>query len=485
MVSVAPPPLSTSSSYSTVAERLQRKAELAKEARLRKKQYEVDLRARCSNLEAELEDLKRQRPTPFDSSEQQKQRHLQQIKSKLTPYPEPPLVNQAIELYVNSQHAQRAALNEIYDRIGDTLSQSLHLHVALACAAQIRSGQQPIDAAPTSAPCNGSTGGSTAGSIVGSTVGEPRLLQILKEELQMTDSQLIGLANYRQEIESDRRNLLECESMLTTLRHQTSEHINSHAAVMQGVRNILSPVQTAKFLVWLEQNQAGMELLCRFYEEPDPTPELLRWASATAPEEIHPSPRLPADKKAQLTEGIHRPWMSRSHSDKNLRAFSSGKGTARLHEYGSASGLNADPPPPPLPLALHGAAAAQAHRHAATHELCTSLALEGVCAYAHTPTGRIGGAFHQQKAEAAVADDAVGCTASRLDTAATFSKLASTSSDSIYSSHDDRARTACVAVAAVASPSSLAHTQCGNDAQCTLDDEYIVPDMLMDLIGDL
>ncbi|KAL1506905.1 hypothetical protein AB1Y20_007769 [Prymnesium parvum] len=358
-----------------LTQRMQRKAESARVARLRKKEY-------VSGLEDQIKDLQRQVQTLQQAAEgkvdgggsgsaeaaprlreegQQQLAHMDELLRQPTMDRHIPDVNAAVERYVANKRAKQDTINEYLDLIEDYLSPSAPLQVAfdpskdpaeaLARASGTASptsgggttmlsstprtgtgesilglgklGSVKVEPAAVKVEPSGAVAKPAAGALppkappaaakppppaataapkatVGakpaaapppkppalpavSTAGEKRvaadgsngdgekrqrretvgsqLMGKLSMELGLTGPQVDALSAQKEFIRSDRELVYSCVSLIRDLRKKVAEHVKTSQTITDGLRRILTPVQVAKFLVWVEKNQRSMDLL--------------------------------------------------------------------------------------------------------------------------------------------------------------------------------------------------------------------------------
>ena len=83
----------------------------------------------------------------------------------------------------------------------------------------------------------------------------------LSLELGLTGPQVDALSAQKEFIRADRELVLSCVKLIRDLRKKVAEHVKTSQGITDGLRRILTPVQVAKFLVWVEKNQRSMDLL--------------------------------------------------------------------------------------------------------------------------------------------------------------------------------------------------------------------------------
>lgn len=84
---------------------------------------------------------------------------------------------------------------------------------------------------------------------------------MLCSELELTSEQKRGLIDMRHGIRKQRRNLAECLRILKELGSRVDTNLNHMTNQMTDVMSLITPTQQAKFLLWIEKNQACMHML--------------------------------------------------------------------------------------------------------------------------------------------------------------------------------------------------------------------------------
>jgi len=119
--------------------------------------------------------------------------------------------------------------------------------------------------AVTASASNGSASGDGDGEPASKrqrreTVGS-RLLGAMSQELGLTGPQVDALSGQKEFIKADREIVQQCIQLIKSLRSRVSEHVKTSQGITDGLRRILTPVQVAKFLMWVEKNQRSMDML--------------------------------------------------------------------------------------------------------------------------------------------------------------------------------------------------------------------------------
>ena len=275
-----------------LTQRMQRKAESARVARLRKKDYVTGLEEKLSQLEklvveqsqriASLEKEPAARAStkqheqgapapqvPHPGLREEGQRELSHMDDLLR---QPNLdrleVNATVESYVANKRAQQQTVNEYLDSIEDILSPAAPLQVAFnpetgsyddALTSAATSSDTTTAAAnvePLGKKRNREEGRARVAQSVGS-----QLMSTLATELGLNGAQVDALSQQKDAIRADREIVSACMRQIQLLRTHVAEHINSSQRVTDELRRILEPTQVATFLLWVERNQRSMNLL--------------------------------------------------------------------------------------------------------------------------------------------------------------------------------------------------------------------------------
>ena len=276
-----------------LTQRMQRKAESARVARLRKKDYVTGLEEKLSQLEklvveqsqriASLEKEPAARAStkqheqgapapqvPHPRLREEGQRELSHMDDLLR---QPNLdrleVNATVESYVANKRAQQQTVNEYLDSIEDILSPAAPLQVAFnpetgsydaltsaATSSDTTTAAAIADVEPLGKKRNREEGRARVAQSVGS-----QLMSTLATELGLNGAQVDALSQQKDAIRADREIVSACMRQIQLLRTHVAEHINSSQRVTDELRRILEPTQVATFLLWVERNQRSMNLL--------------------------------------------------------------------------------------------------------------------------------------------------------------------------------------------------------------------------------
>jgi len=94
----------------------------------------------------------------------------------------------------------------------------------------------------------------------------PRMLEVLGREIGLTADQIARLNSHRPAIRQDRETLARCQNLLHQIRKGIHSHIDKSSEIMDQIRKILSPVQVAKFFVWVEKHQHSVKTLTALWD---------------------------------------------------------------------------------------------------------------------------------------------------------------------------------------------------------------------------
>ena len=99
-----------------------------------------------------------------------------------------------------------------------------------------------------------------------STAAGQAIMRELGAEIELTPAQLGALAAHRVAINEERRALASCYELLRQTRASVHTHLGCFSNVLDELRAILSPVQVAKFFVWVEHNPDSVETLTQLMD---------------------------------------------------------------------------------------------------------------------------------------------------------------------------------------------------------------------------
>jgi hypothetical protein len=84
---------------------------------------------------------------------------------------------------------------------------------------------------------------------------------MLCEAMQLSDDQKRGILNCRHDVREQRRNLAEAVNALHSLEARIDFNMEGTRKMLGKIMGMLRPDQEAKFLFWIEHNQACMHML--------------------------------------------------------------------------------------------------------------------------------------------------------------------------------------------------------------------------------
>eukprot|EP00002_Diphylleia_rotans_P039997 TRINITY_DN9398_c0_g1_i1.p1 TRINITY_DN9398_c0_g1~~TRINITY_DN9398_c0_g1_i1.p1 ORF type:complete len:513 (+),score=131.70 TRINITY_DN9398_c0_g1_i1:56-1594(+) len=89
----------------------------------------------------------------------------------------------------------------------------------------------------------------------------PTIWNLLTQEMDWTDAQRAQLFHYRDIIRHHNQALSRCNVLLDELRLEVVEKRTNLLHQIDGLRNIMTPQQQAKFMVWVERNRSWIQTL--------------------------------------------------------------------------------------------------------------------------------------------------------------------------------------------------------------------------------
>ena len=92
------------------------------------------------------------------------------------------------------------------------------------------------------------------------------MLEVLGKEIGLTTEQMGKLYGHRPAIRQDRETLSRCQALMRQVREDIHAHIQRSGDIMEEIRKILSPVQVAKFFVWVEKHQHSVKTLTTLWD---------------------------------------------------------------------------------------------------------------------------------------------------------------------------------------------------------------------------
>ena len=279
------------SSTANLTSRLSRKAELARASRKRKKMYVADLEEKVSKLAATVEELQRKlKKNAGGLSKEERIRREQQsaIKERLTQLiaqtqqltepaalPAPPQA--AAGGGDVATGAERAAPTASSSSSSATIPTTTPMVVPAAShelqelvtrfVYNSRERQGHVDYYFDRVSHCLSPGLQVRFAMWGLTQSDdfysaPGLWQSLMEgEIGLDGPQMEWILSKREAIHAERKNLQTCELMLRETRNAISMHLHSLHGHMDDLLSVMTPLQLAKFYLWVENNAWCMQML--------------------------------------------------------------------------------------------------------------------------------------------------------------------------------------------------------------------------------
>lgn len=96
-------------------------------------------------------------------------------------------------------------------------------------------------------------------------LGNSGIWNMLSSELKITEEQQRKLMRVRPHVREQRQRLAECVGLLDNLESQVTDSLSALSSQMLELMNCVTPEQTAKFLLWIERNQACMYMLNKLW----------------------------------------------------------------------------------------------------------------------------------------------------------------------------------------------------------------------------
>jgi len=84
---------------------------------------------------------------------------------------------------------------------------------------------------------------------------------LMEKEVGLSTEQMDHLKSKRSNMRQERQALHECERLLTQIRGKINQHLQSLNCQMDEVQKCMSPLQLAKFHMWVEHNEWCMQML--------------------------------------------------------------------------------------------------------------------------------------------------------------------------------------------------------------------------------
>ncbi len=84
---------------------------------------------------------------------------------------------------------------------------------------------------------------------------------LMYNEVGVTEEQMRLITSRRDAIHQERKNLAQCERVLKETRERITQHLVGLNRQMDALQSVLTPLQLAKFYVWVEENEWCMQML--------------------------------------------------------------------------------------------------------------------------------------------------------------------------------------------------------------------------------
>jgi hypothetical protein len=248
-----------------LAQRMQRKAESARIARLRKKDYVGGLEHQIKELTAALAAARHANQqgaaaggaVPSASPAKAANGSAKKPAAAPSAAPDRLEVHGTVESFVANKRKQQETINEYLDCIEDMLTPSAPLQVAFNTPAEDKGAE-------------GEAGAEMGEREVKRQRGESVSVQLTREltvELGLTAEQVDGLARLQREfVKPDKEVVADCCRLLRQLRVKLTEHMDASQRMTDSMRRILSNEQVPKYLDWVSRRHTSMMQLSLCYE---------------------------------------------------------------------------------------------------------------------------------------------------------------------------------------------------------------------------
>ena len=90
---------------------------------------------------------------------------------------------------------------------------------------------------------------------------------MVQQELGLSEEQQKKLLARREAIRSHREHLRQADNRLTQLRERAESHLDAMSAETDRLLSLLTPIQLAKYILWVDQNQWCMEMLDTMFSQ--------------------------------------------------------------------------------------------------------------------------------------------------------------------------------------------------------------------------
>jgi transcription factor HY5 len=233
--------------------RLARKAELARQSRRRKKMYVHDLEAKVKELGTKIEELQRKNAKakadqrlhhlPREEKERRDRQAIirddlaRRIKQSSFTQKEKSEVSSLVRQFVLNSRERQSRFDLLMDQVTDSIVPGLQVKFALWGLDQDEDFYRTSGLWTT----------------------------LMRDEVQLTDAQLRSITSERVLIRQERERLAECERLVGRLQTLVTQHFNGLNQRMDRLMQILSPLQLAKYYMWVESNEWCMQMLDSMY----------------------------------------------------------------------------------------------------------------------------------------------------------------------------------------------------------------------------
>lgn len=87
-------------------------------------------------------------------------------------------------------------------------------------------------------------------------------------QVGLSEAQLQVVMSKRKYVRSERHALAQCEQMLKEVREVITGHLRSLNHHIDEIQNVMTPLQLAKFYMWVENNEWCMQMLNTMFTTP-------------------------------------------------------------------------------------------------------------------------------------------------------------------------------------------------------------------------
>ena len=223
-------------------QRMQRKAESARVARLRKKDY-------VTGLEEQIKELRAQLASASANPESKVKADTEGTHNGKTGDPSNLEVHGTVEQYVSTKRKQQETLEEYLDCIEDMLCPTAPLSVAFTSHEGATEGEEPAKRRKLA----------EAAALSSDTPVSALRMRDLTTELGFTSEQVDGLVKLQEEyVRPDKERVADCMNVLRQLRGKMREHMEATQHMTDEMRRLLEPSQIPKYLEWIGRHHSGL-----------------------------------------------------------------------------------------------------------------------------------------------------------------------------------------------------------------------------------